>query len=153
MFCCSSPSCLRHRSENYWDTLTGSTLSEWVLLLSCTENSNQPALFTESETNQDAGEISPALWAKQETMTGKSGGSVGYGGTRVNVTRAKIQNDRWPHDEREEMDGGECRNGTHRVMYKRSAQWKRGRDIARIPRTSQEQGWVDSSPSLMISAC
>lgn len=70
MFCCSSPSCLRHGSENYWDTLTGSTLSERVLLLSCTENSNQPVLFMESETSQDAGDISPALGAKQETVAG-----------------------------------------------------------------------------------
>lgn len=111
-----------------------------MLLLSCTENSNQPALFTESETKQDAGEISPALWAKQETVAGKSGGSVGNEGTRVNVIRTEIQNYHCLHDEREEIDGEECVEMAHTGLYTKDLpSGREGETLQEFPELSRSR--------------
>lgn len=42
-----------------------------LFLLSSNENSNQPSEVTEPEDGQDAGEIIPSLWAKQEPIPEK----------------------------------------------------------------------------------
>lgn len=48
-------------------------------------------------------------------------------GNGVNVIRNEIENNRWLHDETEEIDGGVSpETAQTRVRYKRPAQWKRG---------------------------